>query len=69
ASKKDQNAVIAPTLIQMGYGEREGQAPRALDIGAPVGTVVAGGVKHALAVPTLVGCGGRAGQSRARGGD
>ncbi|RWK94522.1 MAG: C-5 cytosine-specific DNA methylase [Mesorhizobium sp.] len=69
ASKKDQNAVIAPTLIQMGYGEREGQAPRVLDIGAPVGTVVAGGVKHALAVPTLVGCGGRAGQSRARGGD
>ncbi|RWF09826.1 MAG: DNA cytosine methyltransferase, partial [Mesorhizobium sp.] len=65
ASKKDQNAVIAPTLIQMGYGEREGQAPRALDIGAPIGTVVAGGVKHALAVPTLVGCGGRAGQSRA----
>lgn len=68
-SKKDQNAVIAPTLIQMGYGEREGQAPRALDIGAPIGTVVAGGVKHALAVPTLVGCGGRAGQSRPRGGD
>ncbi|MER8556119.1 DNA cytosine methyltransferase [Mesorhizobium sp. M1217] len=69
ASKKDQNAVIAPTLIQMGYGEREGQAPRALDIGAPMGTVVAGGVKHALAVPTLIGCGGRAGQSRPRGGD
>ncbi|MER9870239.1 DNA cytosine methyltransferase [Mesorhizobium sp. M0136] len=69
ASKKDQNAVIAPTLIQMGYGEREGQAPRALDISAPIGTVVAGGVKHALAVPTLIGCGGRAGQSRPRGGD
>ncbi|WP_292680499.1 DNA cytosine methyltransferase [Mesorhizobium sp.] len=69
ASTKDQNTLIAPTLIQMGYGEREGQAPRALDIGAPIGTVVAGGVKHALAVPTLVGCGGRAGQSRARGGD
>ncbi|MER8591464.1 DNA cytosine methyltransferase [Mesorhizobium sp. M1182] len=69
ASKKDQNAVIAPTLIQMGYGEREGQAPRVLDIGAPIGTVVAGGVKHALAVPTLIGCGGRAGQSRPRGGD
>ncbi|WP_189367946.1 C-5 cytosine-specific DNA methylase, partial [Mesorhizobium sp. M7A.F.Ca.ET.027.02.1.1] len=69
ASTKDQNTLIAPTLIQMGYGEREGQAPRTLDIGAPIGTVVAGGVKHALAVPTLVGCGGRAGQSRARGGD
>jgi DNA (cytosine-5)-methyltransferase 1 len=69
ASAKDQNAVIAPTLVQTGYGERVGQAPRSLDIEAPLGTVVAGGVKHALAVPTLVGCGGRAGQSRPRGGD
>lgn len=69
ASAKDQNAIIAPTLIQTGYGEREGQAPRSLDIAAPLGTVVAGGVKHALAIPTLVGCGGRAGQSRPRGGD
>ncbi|TPI39300.1 C-5 cytosine-specific DNA methylase [Mesorhizobium sp. B3-1-9] len=69
ASAKDQNAVIAPTLIQTGYGEREGQSPRSLDIDAPLGTVVAGGVKHALAVPTLIGCGGRAGQSRPRGGD
>ncbi len=69
ASAKDQNALIAPTLIQTGYGERDGQAPRALDIAAPLGTVVAGGVKHALAVPTLVGCGGRAGQSRPRAGD
>ncbi len=41
-------AFIAPTLIQTGYGEREGQAPRALDIGKPLGTVVAGGAKHAL---------------------
>jgi DNA (cytosine-5)-methyltransferase 1 len=42
------HAVIAPTLSQTGYGEREGQAPRALDIGKPLGTVVAGGAKHAL---------------------
>jgi len=69
ASAKDQNTLIAPTLIQTGYGEREGQAPRALDPQAPLGTVVAGGVKHAAVIPTLVGCGGRAGQSRARGGD
>lgn len=62
-------AVVAPALIQTGYGERLGQAPRVLDIDAPLGTVVAGGVKHALAVPTLVGCGGRAGQSRPRGGN
>lgn len=47
ASRKDQNAVIIPTLIQTGYGEREGQAPRSLDLHQPIGTVVAGGVKHA----------------------
>lgn len=40
----------APSLIQTGYGEREGQAPRVLDLHQPLTTVVAGGVKHALAV-------------------
>lgn len=40
--------VAAPTLVQTGYGERKGQAPRALDIGKPLGTVVAGAAKHAL---------------------
>lgn len=37
-----------PMLVQTGYGERAGQAPRSLDIHAPLGTVVAGGTKHAL---------------------
>lgn len=37
-----------PFLIQTGYGERKGQPPRVLDLHAPLGTVVAGGVKHAL---------------------
>jgi len=69
ASPKDQNALIAPTLIQTGYGEREGQSPRSLDVEAPLGTVVAGGIKHAAVVPSLIGCGGRAGQSRPRSGD
>ncbi len=41
-------ALVSPTLVQTGYGEREGQAPRSLDVGAPLGTVVAGGQKHAL---------------------
>ncbi len=46
-------AVIAPTLIQTGYGERKGQAPRCLDLHAPLGTVISGGNgngngKHAL---------------------
>lgn len=49
ASTKDQNAIIVPTLVQTGYGERVGQEPRALDPHAPLGTVVAGGVKHAAA--------------------
>jgi DNA (cytosine-5)-methyltransferase 1 len=40
-------ALVAPSLVQTGYGEREGQTPRALDIGKPLGTVVSGG-KHAL---------------------
>ncbi|UXA48494.1 DNA cytosine methyltransferase [Xanthomonas prunicola] len=46
--------LIAPTLVQTGYGEREGQAPRALDLQQPLGTIVAGGVKHAIASPCLV---------------
>lgn len=41
-------AAVVPTLVQTGYGERKGQAPRALDIHEPLGVVVAGGVKHAL---------------------
>lgn len=44
---------VAPTLIQTGYGERDGQAPRALDLGRPLGTVVAGGAKHALVTALL----------------
>lgn len=39
--------LVAATMVQTGYGERAGQAPRALDLRAPLGTVVAGGVKHA----------------------
>ena len=41
-------ALVAATLAQTGYGEREGQQPRAIDIQRPLGTVVAGGGKHAL---------------------
>jgi DNA (cytosine-5)-methyltransferase 1 len=45
--------LVAPTLVQTGYGEREGQAPRALDLQKPLGTVVAGGQKHALVAAFL----------------
>ncbi len=41
-------AIVAPTLVQTGYGERTGQQPRVPGLDKPLGTVVAGGVKHAL---------------------
>ncbi|AZG14966.1 DNA cytosine methyltransferase [Cupriavidus pauculus] len=94
-------ALASATLVQTGYGERAGQAPRAPGLDKPLGTVVAGGAKHAvvsaflakhyggnyegpgvsltdpastitttdhhaLVAAQLVGCGGRAGQSRPR---
>lgn len=40
--------LVVPTLVQTGYGERSGQAPRAPGLDKPLGTVVAGGAKHAL---------------------
>lgn len=43
----------APVLIQTGYGERAGQAPRSLDIERPLGTLVAGGQKHGLVTAFL----------------
>ncbi|MBO0141451.1 DNA cytosine methyltransferase [Agrobacterium sp. Ap1] len=42
-----------PFLVQTGYGERKGQDPRCLDGDAPLGTVVAGGVKHAVISPSV----------------
>lgn len=54
AANRGELALVAPTLIQTGYGEREGQTPRALDLGRPLGTVVAGGAKHALVAAWLV---------------
>ncbi|OPA88757.1 DNA cytosine methyltransferase [Pseudomonas fluorescens] len=46
--------LISPALIQSGYGERPGQEPRVPGLDQPLGTVVAGGVKHALAAAHLV---------------
>lgn len=53
-SSKHGYALVSPTLVQTGYGERKGQAPRALDLHEPLGTAVAGGQKHALAVAHLL---------------
>jgi len=46
-------AAVATTLIQTGYGEREGQAPRVPGLDKPLGTPVAGGVKHAAVAAFL----------------
>lgn len=46
ASLKDHNTIVAAHLIHRGNGEREGQAPRAMAVDRPLGTAVAGGVKH-----------------------
>ena len=106
SAQRGEKALAVATMVQTGYGEREGQAPRALDIEKPLGTVVAGSAKAALVTAflnehanasnqrvmpvneplrticaqvkgghisavsaTLVGVGGRAGDSRPRGAD
>ncbi len=65
-TRKGDSAIIAPVLIQAGYGEREGQAPRSLDLQQPLGTVTAGGIKHALASGYLVQAGHGEGKPGAR---
>lgn len=45
---KADSCLAVPTLIQTGYGERPGQSPRVPGLDKPLGTVVAGGQKHAL---------------------
>jgi len=47
------HAVVAPTLIQTGYGERAGQAARVPGLDKPLGTVVGCGQKHALVAAFL----------------
>lgn len=48
ASRRGDHALVAPTLIHTGNGERQEQAPRVYDIETPLGTIVATGQKHAL---------------------
>lgn len=45
---RGEHALVSPTLIQTSWGEREGQAPRVPGLEKPIGTIVAGGIKHAL---------------------
>jgi DNA (cytosine-5)-methyltransferase 1 len=44
--------LLAPTLVQTGYSERDGQSPRCLDLTKPLGTVVGDG-KHAAVTAFL----------------
>ncbi|OBV38085.1 DNA cytosine methyltransferase [Janthinobacterium psychrotolerans] len=53
---RGEKALGVATLVQVGYGEREGQAPRALNIEKPLGTVV-GESKHALVSAALIHAG------------
>lgn len=47
-ANRGEKALISPTLVQVGYGERVGQSPRVPGLYKPMGTVVASGGKHAL---------------------
>ena len=40
--------MIAPSMVQMGYGESKGQKPRILNIHEPLGTIVAQGNKFGM---------------------
>lgn len=55
-----------PFLIQTGYGERQGQAPRLPDINNPLGTIVAGGAKHAIASPVMIQAGHGEGKGKTK---
>ncbi len=60
STTKARHVVIAPTLVQTGYGERPAigdaaaQRPRYLDLHAPMGTLMAEGVKQGLVHAFLV---------------
>lgn len=53
AAHRGELALVSPTLIQTSWGERQGQAPRVPGLHKPLGTVVAGGAKHALVAAFL----------------
>lgn len=55
-----------PFIVPIGYGERDGQAPRVNSIDRPLGTVVASG-KHYLVAPTLIRYHSETGKDEVRG--
>lgn len=52
-ANRGEKAIVAPTLIQMGYGDTPPKTPRTLDIKAPTRTITAGGNKHAVVTAFL----------------
>lgn len=52
-ANRGEQALVAATLIQTGYGERPGQAPRVPGLDKPLGTIVAGAAKHAAVTAFL----------------
>ena len=58
ATGKADEGLVTASLVAMGYGEAEGQAPRVMDIAEPSNTVTSGGKKAALLKGFLVGAGG-----------
>lgn len=53
-SSRGDHAIAVPYLVHRSNGERVGQAPRIYDPQKPLGTLVAGGQKHAACVAWLV---------------
>lgn len=51
-TSKAEHLLASPTLVQTGYGERPGQAPRVPGLEKPLGTAVSG-AKHALVAAFL----------------
>lgn len=61
-ARRGEMMVVAPSLVQTGYGERPGQAPRVPGLDKSLGTVVAGGQKHAFVAAFLARHYGNGGQ-------
>lgn len=49
----NRNYLVAPAIVPVGYGEREGQQPRVNSVEEPLGTIVSSG-KHYVVAPTLI---------------
>lgn len=60
-ASRDDHQLVVPTLIQRGWGERKGQAPRVPGVENPVGAICAQGIKHAIACAHLLKMNGEKG--------